>query len=62
MPENTFLPELFEVAGVDPELMKKLNGAIRPSVLKGEKVLPKGYRLRVNEEGREALLFAAKDS
>jgi len=61
MPEGTFLPELFEVAGVDAELMKKLNGAIRPSVMKGEKVLPKGYRLRVNEEGREALLFAAKD-
>ena len=45
--------------GIDSELLRRLNPALRPPVFNGQKYVPKGYRLRLPAEGPDGRFAAA---
>ncbi|MEA1933437.1 MAG: transglycosylase SLT domain-containing protein [Thermodesulfobacteriota bacterium] len=53
--------ELADYFGVDLATLRKLNPALRKPVYKGQKYVPKGYRLRLlNERGQKTKQLAAR--
>lgn len=61
MPAPTNIKQLFRLSGVSPAAMQDLNLMLHPSVISGEKNLPKGYLVKVMPGAREDMLMAAHD-
>jgi len=53
LPAYVAMPALKQVLKLDKDKLARLNPAVRPAVWKGERYLPKGYRLRLPEEASQ---------
>lgn len=59
LPRYVDITEIRRHFGVSTETIKSLNPALRPSVILGEKHIPKGYTLRLPAEKQTNQLFAS---